>query len=254
MWISLAFGQDFLPYAHPLMGQFCAGLGSWVFVGYGVVVLVFIRLRWHWCQRESSGVSSRRCRMVLPASTLVSHFGSAEKSLKYRLLKRGYWAIWLARRMHFPTSNPTIQVERALNPEKKPLLWKEVSMGIWNSLWLQNNSSQPLFLNSGRTLEAYKDCLLTGKNSSVWISFFAGCSFHLATRSWKCENCNWNDSGSDPKLKNGNMYGASRHTWITWVSGEWDQRRLDLQWGTWQRFQAWRRFLEIAASIAKGKR
>ncbi|MEP0713453.1 MAG: peptidase M28, partial [Algoriphagus sp.] len=77
---SLAFRHDFLPYAHPLMAN-AAGHGKLDFVNYGVDAPGIYSEYFGVDVKGKVVVFLAGVQDVLPASTLVSHFGSAGNKL-----------------------------------------------------------------------------------------------------------------------------------------------------------------------------
>jgi hypothetical protein len=198
---SLAFGQDFLPYAHPLMAN-AAGHGKLVFVGYGVDAPGFYS--------DYDGIDVKGKVVVflagvpdgLPASTLVSHFGSAGNKLNTAAEKGAIGAILVSPTNAFPNQNPTIQSNVALNPEKTTAFGRGFNGNMKFALTSNNSFLSQLFLNSGRTLEATKTAIKSGKNSSFEFPFSLAASYSSSYSEFESENVIGMIPGSDPKLKN----------------------------------------------------
>jgi hypothetical protein len=138
----------------------------------------------------------------LPASTLVSHFGSAGNKLNTAAEKGAIGAILVSPTNAFPNQNPTIQSNVALNPEKTTAFGRGFNGNMKFALTSNNSFLSQLFLNSGKTLEATKTAIKSGKNSSFEFPFSLAASYYSSYSEFESENVIGMIPGSDPKLKN----------------------------------------------------
>jgi hypothetical protein len=198
---SLTFGQDFLPYAHPLMAS-AAGQGKLVFVGYGVDAPGFYS--------DYDGVDVKGKVVVflagvpdgLPASTLVSHFGSAGNKLNTAAQKGAIGAILVNQTGSFRDANPTIQSTVGMNPEKTVAFSRGFNGNLGFALTATNGFLSQLFLNSGKNLKETLIAIKSRKNSSFEFPFSVSASYSTSYTEFESENVIGLIPGSDPKLKN----------------------------------------------------
>jgi hypothetical protein len=198
---SLAFGQDFLPYAHPLMAN-AAGHGKLVFVGYGVDIPGF------YSDYEGIDVKGKVVVFLagvpdgIPASTLVSHFTSPGNKLNTAAEKGALGAILAYPMNSFQNSNPVIQSNVALNPEKTMAFGRGFNGNLAFALTANNALINRLFLNSGKSLDEVSNAIKSRRNSSFEFPFSLSASYLNSFTEFESENVIGMIAGTDPKLKN----------------------------------------------------
>jgi hypothetical protein len=197
---SLAFGQDFLPYAHPLMAN-AAGHGKLVFVGYGVDIPGF------YSDYEGIDVKGKVVVFLagvpdgIPASTLVSHFTSPGNKLNTAAEKGALGAILAYPMNSFQNSNPVIQSNVALNPEKTMAFGRGFNGNLAFALTANNALINRLFLNSGKSLDEVSNAIKSRRNSSFEFPFSLSASYLNSFTEFESENVIGMIAGTDPKLK-----------------------------------------------------
>jgi hypothetical protein len=197
---SLVFGTDFLPYANPMAAQ-SKGEGKLVFAGYGVDIPGF------YSDYEGLDVKGKVVVMVagvpdgIPASTLVSHFSSPGNKLTIAFEKGAIGAILVYPMNSFTNSNPVIQSNVALNPEKTVAYGRGFNGNLNFALTSNRAFLNQLFLNSGKNLEETLAAIKSRKNSSFEFPFSLTASYANSFSEFESENVIGVIPGSDPKLK-----------------------------------------------------
>ncbi len=197
---SLVFGIDFLPYANPMAEQ-AVGEGKLVFAGYGVDIPGF------YSDYEGIDVKGKIVVMVagvpdgIPASTLVSHFSSPGNKLNTAFEKGALGAILAYPMNSFPNSNPVIQSNVALNPEKTVAYGRGFNGNLNFALTSNRAFLNRLFLNSGKNLEATLTSIKSRKNSSFEFPYSLSASYSNSFSEFESDNVIGLIPGSDPKLK-----------------------------------------------------
>ncbi|OOG70585.1 M28 family peptidase [Algoriphagus sp. A40] len=199
--VSLDFGTDFLPIPHPLTAK-ASGEGVLVFVGYGVEIPGL------YSDYEGMDVKGKVVVMVggvpdgISASTLVSHFSSPGNKMNTAFAKGAAGAILVNLNLPFSNSNPVIQSNVALNPEKKTAYGR----GFVGNLGFALNGSKSLltglFLNSGKNLNQVLADIKARKNSSFEFSYQFSASYSNTHSEFESYNVIGLIPGTDPKLKN----------------------------------------------------
>ncbi len=198
---SLDFGRDFLPYAHPMTAA-AAGHGKLVFVGYGVDIPGFYS--------DYEGIDVKGKVVVffagvpdgIPASTLISHFTSPGNKLNIAAEKGAIGAILVYPMNSFPNSNPVIQSNVALNPEKNAAFGRGFNGNLGFALTSNKSFLSQLFLNSGKNMEESLAAIKSGKNSSFEFPYSIVASYSNSFTEFESENVIGLIPGSDSKLKN----------------------------------------------------
>jgi hypothetical protein len=198
---SLSFGIDFLPYANPL-SQNASGEGKLVFVGYGVDILGF------YSDYEGIDVKGKVVVFLtgvpdgIPASTLISHFTSPGNKLNIAAEKGAIGAILAYPINSFQNSNPVIQSNVALNPEKTIAFGRGFNGNLDFALTANSALINRLFLNSGKSLDEVSNAIKSRKNSSFEFPFSLAASYSNSFTEFESENVIGLIPGTDPKLKN----------------------------------------------------
>lgn len=198
---SLVFGKDFMPVPHPLAPT-ASGEGKLVFVGYGVDIPGLYS--------DYDGVDVKGKVVVfvsgvpdgIPASTLVSHFSSPGNKMNTAFAKGAVGSIMVTMGANFSNSNPVLQSNVALNPEKTTAYGR----GFVGNLGFALNGSRSfltgLFLNSGKNLNQTLSDIKARKNSSFEFPVTFSASYVNAHSEYESYNVIGLIPGSDPKLKN----------------------------------------------------
>lgn len=199
--VSLDFGIDFLPIPHPLSGK-ASGEGTLVFVGYGVEIPGL------YSDYEGLDVKGKVVVIVsgvpdgIPASTLVSHFSSPGNKMNTAFAKGVAGAIMVNLNLPFSNSNPVIQSNVALNPEKTTAYGR----GFVGNLGFALNGSKSflagLFLNSGKNLNQVLADIKARKNSSFEFPYQFSSSYSNTHSEFESSNVVGLIPGSDSRLKN----------------------------------------------------
>ena len=198
---SLVFGKDFMPVPHPLSAK-ASGEGKLVFVGYGVDIPGL------YSDYEGVEVKGKVVVFVsgvpdgIPASTLVSHFSSAGNKMNTAFAKGAVGTIMVTLGANFSNSNPVLQSNVALNPEKTTAYGR----GFVGNLGFALNGSRSfltgLFLNSGKNLTQVLADIKARKNSSFEFPFTFSASYTNTHSEFESYNVIGLIPGTDPKLKN----------------------------------------------------
>jgi hypothetical protein len=198
---SLVFGKDFMPVPHPLAPN-ASGEGKLVFVGYGVDIPGL------YSDYEGVDVKGKVVVFVsgvpdgIPASTLVSHFSSPGNKMNTAFAKGAVGSIMVTMGANFSNSNPVLQSNVALNPEKTTAYGR----GFVGNLGFALNGSRSfltgLFLNSGKNLNQTLADIKARKNSSFEFPVTFSASYANAHSEYESQNVIGLIPGSDPKLKN----------------------------------------------------
>ena len=198
---SLAFGADFLPYAHPLTTH-AAGSGKLIFVGYGVDIPGF------YSDYEGIDVKGKVVVVLagvpdgIPASTLISHFSSPGNKMNIASEKGAIGAILISPTSSFPNTNPTIQSTVGMNPDKTVAYSRGFNGNLEFALTSNRSFLSQLFLNSGKNLDATLAAMNSRKTSSFDFPFSLTASYSNNTTEFESENVVGLIPGSDSKLKN----------------------------------------------------
>lgn len=197
---SLIFAKDFQPVPHPLLPK-ASGEGALVFVGYGVDIPGM------YSDYEGVDVKGKVVVMLvgvpdgIPASTLISHFSSPGNKMNTAFSKGAVGAILVNPSLPFNNSNPTLQSNVALNPEKSTAYGR----GFIGNLGFALNGSKSfltgLFLNSGKNLSQVLSDIKSRKNSSFEFPFRFSASYSNTHTEFESYNVIGLIPGSDPKLK-----------------------------------------------------
>ena len=198
---SLVFGKDFMPVPHPLSAK-ASGEGKLVFVGYGVDIPGL------YSDYEGVEVKGKVVVFVsgvpdgIPASTLVSHFSSAGNKMNTAFAKGAVGTIMVTLGANFSNSNPVLQSNVALNPEKTTAYGR----GFVGNLGFALNGSRSfltgLFLNSGKNLTQVLADIKARKNSSFEFPYTFSASYSNTHSEFESYNVIGLIPGTDPKLKN----------------------------------------------------
>ena len=198
---SLVFGKDFMPVPHPLSAK-ASGEGKLVFVGYGVDIPGL------YSDYEGVEVKGKVVVFVsgvpdgIPASTLVSHFSSAGNKMNTAFAKGAVGTIMVTLGANFSNSNPELQSNVALNPEKTTAYGR----GFVGNLGFALNGSKSfltgLFLNSGKNLTQVLADIKARKNSSFEFPYTFSASYSNTHSEFESYNVIGLIPGTDPKLKN----------------------------------------------------
>jgi hypothetical protein len=198
---SLVFGKDFMPVPHPLSAKASAE-GKLVFVGYGVDIPGL------YSDYEGVDVKGKVVVFVsgvpddIPASTLVSHFSSPGNKMNTAFAKGAVGSIMVTLGANFTNTNPVIQSNVALNPEKTTAYGR----GFVGNLGFALNGSRSfltgLFLNSGKNLSQVLADIKARKNSSFEFPYTFSASYANTHSEYESYNVVGLIPGSDPKLKN----------------------------------------------------
>lgn len=198
---SLVFGKDFTPVPHPLSPK-ASGEGKLVFVGYGVDIPGL------YSDYEGVEVKGKVVVFVsgvpdgIPASTLVSHFSSPGNKMNTAFTKGAIGSIMVTLGANFSNSNPVLQSNVALNPEKTTAYGR----GFVGNLGFALNGSKSfltgLFLNSGKNLNQILANIKARKNSSFEFPYSFSASYANRHNEFESHNVIGLIPGSDPKLKN----------------------------------------------------
>ena len=198
---SLVFGKDFMPVPHPLSAQ-ASGEGKLVFVGYGVDIPGL------YSDYEGVEVKGKVVVFVagvpdgIPASTLVSHFSSPGNKMNTAFAKGAVGTILVTLGANFSNSNPVLQSNVALNPEKTTAYGR----GFVGNLGFALNGSRSfltgLFLNSGKNLNQVLADIKARKNSSFEFPYTFSASYSNTHSEFESYNVIGLIPGTDPKLKN----------------------------------------------------
>ena len=198
---SLVFGKDFMPVPHPLSAK-ASGEGKLVFVGYGVDIPGLYS--------DYDGVEVKGKVVVfvagvpdgIPASTLVSHFSSPGNKMNTAFAKGAVGTIMVTLGANFSNSNPVLQSNVALNPEKTTAYGR----GFVGNLGFALNGSRSfltgLFLNSGKNLTQVLADIKARKNSSFEFPYTFSASYSNTHSEFESYNVIGLIPGTDPKLKN----------------------------------------------------
>jgi hypothetical protein len=197
---SLVFGKDFMPVPHPLSAK-ASGKGKLVFVGYGVDIPGL------YSDYEGVEVKGKVVVFVsgvpdgIPASTLVSHFSSPGNKMNTAFAKGAVGTIMVPLGANFSSSNPVLQSNVALNPEKTTAYGR----GFIGNLGFALNGSSSfltgLFLNSGKNLSQVLSDIKARKNSSFEFPYTFFASYSNTQSEFESYNVIGLIRGSDPKLK-----------------------------------------------------
>lgn len=198
---SLIFGKDFMPVPHPLSSK-ASGEGKLVFVGYGVDIPGL------YSDYEGVEVKGKVVVFVagvpdgIPASTLVSHFSSPGNKMNTAFAKGAVGTIMVTLGANFSNSNPMLQSNVALNPEKTTAYGR----GFVGNLGFALNGSRSfltgLFLNSGKNLDQVLAAIKARKNSSFEFPYTFSASYSNTHSEFESYNVIGLIPGTDPKLKN----------------------------------------------------
>ena len=198
---SLVFGKDFMPVPHPLSAK-ASGEGKLVFVGYGVDIPGL------YSDYEGVEVKGKVVVFVsgvpdgIPASTLVSHFSSAGNKMNTAFAKGAVGTIQVTIGANFSNTNPVLQSNVALNPEKTTAYGR----GFVGNLGFALNGSRSfltgLFLNSGKNLTQVLADIKARKNSSFEFPYTFSASYSNTHSEFESYNVIGLIPGTDPKLKN----------------------------------------------------
>lgn len=198
---SLIFGKDFMPVPHPLSSK-ASGEGKLVFVGYGVDIPGL------YSDYEGVEVKGKVVVFVsgvpdgIPASTLVSHFSSPGNKMNTAFAKGAVGTILVTVGANFSNSNPVLQSNVALNPEKTTAYGR----GFVGNLGFALNGSKSfltgLFLNSGKNLTQVLADIKARKNSSFEFPYTFSASYTNTHSEFESYNVIGLIPGTDPKLKN----------------------------------------------------
>ncbi|MBC6365423.1 M28 family peptidase [Algoriphagus sp. AK58] len=198
---SLVFGKDFMPVPHPLSAK-ASGEGKLVFVGYGVDIPGL------YSDYEGVDVKGKVVVFVsgvpdgIPASTLVSHFSSPGNKMNTAIAKGAVGTILVTMGANFSNSNPVLQSNVALNPEKTTAYGR----GFVGNLGFALNGSKSfltgLFLNSGKNLNQVLADIKARKNSSFEFPYLFSASYSNTHSEFESYNVIGLIPGTDPKLKN----------------------------------------------------
>jgi len=198
---SLVFGKDFMPVPHPLSAKASAE-GKLVFVGFGVDIPGL------YSDYEGVDVEGKVVVFVsgvpddIPASTLVSHFSSPGNKMNTAFAKGAVGSIMVTLGANFTNTNPVIQSNVALNPEKTTAYGR----GFVGNLGFALNGSRSfltgLFLNSGKNLSQVLADIKARKNSSFEFPYTFSASYANTHSEYESYNVVGLIPGSDPKLKN----------------------------------------------------
>jgi hypothetical protein len=198
---SLVFGKDFMPVPHPLSAK-ASGEGKLVFVGYGVDIPGL------YSDYEGVDVKGKVVVFVsgvpdgIPASTLISHYSSPGNKMNTAFAKGAVGAIMIPWGANFSNSNPVLQTNVALNPEKTTAYGR----GFVGNLGFALNGSTSfltgLFMNSGKNLGQVLEDIETRKNSSFEFPYTFSASYANTHSEYESHNVIGLIPGSDPKLKN----------------------------------------------------
>lgn len=198
---SLVFGKDFVPVPHPLSAK-ASGEGKLVFVGYGVDIPGL------YSDYEGVDVKGKVVVFVsgvpdgIPASTLISHYSSPGNKMNTAFAKGAVGAIMIPWGANFSNSNPVLQTNVALNPEKTTAYGR----GFVGNLGFALNGSTSfltgLFMNSGKNLGQVLVDIESRKNSSFEFPYTFSASYANTHSEYESHNVIGLIPGSDPKLKN----------------------------------------------------
>ena len=198
---SLVFGKDFVPVPHPLSAK-ASGEGKLVFVGYGVDIPGL------YSDYEGVDVKGKVVVFVsgvpdgIPASTLISHYSSQGNKMNTAFAKGAGGAIMIPWGANFSNSNPVLQTNVALNPEKTTAYGR----GFVGNLGFALNGSSSfltgLFMNSGKNLGQVLADIESRKNSSFEFPYTFSASYANTHSEYESHNVIGLIPGSDPKLKN----------------------------------------------------
>lgn len=197
---SLVFGKDFMPVPHPLSAK-ASGEGKLVFVGYGVDIPGL------YSDYEGVEVKGKVVVFVsgvpdgIPASTLVSHFSSPGNKMNTAYAKGAVGTIMVTLGANFSNSNPMLQSNVALNPDKTTAYGR----GFVGNLGFALNGSRSfltgLFLNSGKNLSQVLADIKARKNSSFEFPYTFSASYSNTHSEFESANVIGLIPGTDPKLK-----------------------------------------------------
>ncbi|RIW18885.1 peptidase M28 [Algoriphagus lacus] len=198
---SLVFAKDFLPVPHPMLAK-ASGEGALVFMGYGVDIPGL------YSDYEGVDVKGKVVVMVtgvpdgIPASTLISHFSSPGNKMNTAFGKGAVGAILVNPNQPFTNTNPTLQSNVALDPNKTTAYGR----GFVGNLGFALNGSKTLltglFLNSGKNLNQVLADIKSRKNSSFEFPFQFSASYSNTHSEFESYNVVGLIPGSDPQLKN----------------------------------------------------
>jgi hypothetical protein len=198
---SLLFAKDFMPYPHP-MSPNASGEGPLVFVGYGVDIPGL------YSDYEGIDVKGKVVVLItgvpdgIPASTLVSHFSSPGNKMNTAFAKGAIGAILVNPTVPFNNSNPTLQSNVAVNPEKTTAYGRGFVGNLGFALTGSKSFLMGLFLNSGKNLNQVLADLKARKNSSFEFPFQFAASYLNIHSEFESHNVIGLIPGSDPNLKN----------------------------------------------------
>ncbi len=198
---SLIFAKDFQPVPHPML-PIASGEGALVFTGYGVDIPGL------YSDYDGIDVKGKVVVMVtgvpdgISASTLVSHFTSPGNKMNTAFTKGAIGAILVSPTAQFANSNPTLQSNVALDPQKTTVYGR----GFIGNLGFALNGSKSflsgLFLNSGKNLNQVLADIKGRKNSSFEFPFQFAVSYSNTHSEFESHNVVGLIPGSDSKLKN----------------------------------------------------
>lgn len=198
---SLIFAKDFQPVPHPMLPT-ASGEGALVFAGYGVDIPGL------YSDYEGIDVKGKVVVMVsgvpdgISASTLISHFTSPGNKMNTAYAKGAIGVILVSPTAQFANSNPTLQSNVALDPQKTTAYGR----GFVGNLGFALNGSKSflsgLFLNSGKNLNQVLTDIKARKNSSFEFPFKFAASYSNTHSEFESHNVVGLIPGSDSKLKN----------------------------------------------------
>ena len=197
---SLIFAKDFLPLPHPMNAK-ATGDGALVFVGYGVDIPGL------YSDYEGVDVKGKVVVMVagvpdgIPASTLVSHFTSPGNKMNTAFAKGAVGTILVNPNLSFTNSNPTLQSNVALDPNKTTAYGRGFVGNLGFALSGSKTFLTGLFLNSGKNLNQVLADIKARKNSSFEFPFQFSASYSNTHSEFESDNVIGLIPGSDPKLK-----------------------------------------------------